>query len=216
MTSTYVRNEILLSVVYSILFSHLVLALTSDGEQHVRRLEPDILASRRQFSRTDCPINLRDVLRAYLSGLLPSATQKLRACYTILLRTVHPDIYPDIPGNLPADPEYSERGRGLQNDPITFPDETDSLARSVQPAELVIPVQQSVSYFLPGRTLQPSPSDLSVHPANPFPPARPLQSTSPLLLSQHHALSALPAQPDRPASHARPEDPFPGCTRNRL
>ena len=61
------------------------------------------------------------------------------------------------PGDLPAGPEYSERGRGLQNDPITFPDETDSLVRSVQPAELVIPVQQSVSYFLPGRTLQPSP-----------------------------------------------------------
>ena len=100
------------------------------------------------------------MLRAYLSGILPSATQKLRACYTLLLRTAHPDIYPDIPGNYPADPEYSERGRGLQNDPITFPDETDSLARTVQPAELVIPAQQSVSYFLPARTLQPSPSDL--------------------------------------------------------
>jgi hypothetical protein len=126
--------------VHSILFSHLVLALTSDGEQRVCPLAP-ILASRRHFSRTYCPINLRDVLRAYLSGLLPSATQKLRACYTTLLRTAHPDIYPDVLGNSPVDPEYSERGRGLQNDPITFPDETDSLARTAQPAELVIPAQ---------------------------------------------------------------------------
>ena len=107
---------------------YLVLALTSDGEQHVRQLEPDILASRRQFSRTDCPIHLRDVLRAYLSGLLPSATQKLRVCYTLLLRTEHPDIYPDVSVNSPVDPEYSERGRGLQNDPITFPEETQPVA----------------------------------------------------------------------------------------
>jgi hypothetical protein len=57
--------------------------------------------------------------------------------------------------------------------------------------------KQSASCFLPARTLQPSPSDLSVHPANPFPLARSLQSTSPPLLSQQHALSAFPAQPDR-------------------
>ena len=193
--------------VHSILFSHLVLALTSDGEQQVRQLEPDILASRRLFSRTDCPVNLRDVLRAYLLGLLPSAMQRLRACYTALLRTVHPDIYPDIPGNYPADPEYSERGRGLQNDPITFPDETDSPARSVQSTKLVIPVQQSVSCTLPGCMLQPSSSDLSVSSANPFSPARISLSTNPLL-SQHHAPSALPAQPD---SYARPDDPFPSA-----
>jgi hypothetical protein len=94
------------------------------------------------------------VLRAYLSGILPTATQKLRACYTLLLRTVHPDIYPDIPGNSPVDPEYSERGnRGLQNDPITFPDETDSLARTVQPAELVFPAQHLLAISsLPARS----------------------------------------------------------------
>ena len=154
--------------------------------------EPDILASRRQFSRTDCPANLRDVLRAYLSGLLPSATQKLRACYTILLRTVHPDIYPDIPGNYPADPD-SERGRGLQNDPITFPDETDSPARSVQSTKLVIPVQQSVSCTLPGCMLQPSPSDLSISSANPFSPAQISLSTSPLLSQHMHHLLSLSA-----------------------
>jgi hypothetical protein len=157
------------------------------------------------------PINLRDVLRAYLSGLLPSATQKLRVCYTLLLRTEHPDIYPDVSVNSPVDPEYSERGRGLQNDPITFPEVTQPmagpltrgtnvpcvhlalsdtyglpaqpvrstrtalaacsapLARTAQPAELASPAQQPASYFLPTRTLQPSPSALSVHPANPFP-----------------------------------------------
>jgi hypothetical protein len=41
---------------------------------------------------------------------------------------VSPDIYPDIPGDSPVDLEYSERGRGLQNDPITFPEETQPVA----------------------------------------------------------------------------------------